>query len=484
MNMSSASTLATERVNVLPKHGYHHLGVVWEDVTVYGAGDTRRPVESLARAVAKVSSPCTTHAAALTSTAQMWDVVGFGARLFNVKLGKKRAILEHATGVVNAGEMLLVLGRPGSGCSTLLRAIANQRDSFAGLQGDVSYGSIDAAEAKRHYDGAIVFNSEEDLHAPVLSVADTLNQALTLKKPHAERVRRSVYAKQQSTRLLEAFGMPHTAETRVGNDYVRGVSGGERKRVSLAEHLTTNAAVSCWDNSIRGLDSAVALHYVKLLKELSQSTGMTNIVSIYQASEEMYALFDRVAVLYKGQLVFYGKASDGRRFFEEQGWHHNPRQSTPDFLTSCTSPTERVAREGCTPPQTPDEMVRYFRESPEYEKLAREIADYKAHHLKSGDTDEFRRAQRRSKEPLTGQANAYTSNFVRQCLVLTRTQFQLQLADPVNLVVSFASNIFNAVIVGAVSYKPPSTTAGSFAIAGDLFFAIRTFNVQRSRHSG
>lgn len=63
----------------------------------------------------------------------------------------------------------------------------------------------------------------------------------------------------------------------VGNAFIRGVSGGERKRVSLSEMLTTDAAVICWDNAIRGLDSAIALHFFKMIRELSRSTGMTNV---------------------------------------------------------------------------------------------------------------------------------------------------------------------------------------------------------------
>lgn len=198
-------------------------------------------------------------------------------------------------------------------------------------------------------------------------------------------------------RLLNAFGMPHVADTKVGDAFVRGVSGGERKRVSLAEHLATNAAISCWDNSVRGLDSAVALHYIKVLRELSLSTGMSNVsrspsfaralltlilsqvVSIYQASQEMYRYFDRVAVLFEGRLVFMGHGEDAQQFFEEQGWYKNPRQTTPDFLTSCTSVTERKIRDDHSGwvPQTPDEMARYFRESSYWTTLQDEISAYK-----------------------------------------------------------------------------------------------------------
>jgi len=81
-------------------------------------------------------------------------------------------------GVLPAGETMLVLGRPGSGCSTLLRVIANQRSSFAGVDGDVQYGRLSAKEAEKAYSGEIVFNSEDDIHRPLLTVAATLGSAL------------------------------------------------------------------------------------------------------------------------------------------------------------------------------------------------------------------------------------------------------------------------------------------------------------------
>ncbi|GAA6002985.1 hypothetical protein JCM10207_001930 [Rhodosporidiobolus poonsookiae] len=444
----------------LPDHGHHHLGVVFEGVTVYGSGGTRKTVEDLPLAMLK-----------------MWDVPGFIGKLLNLKLGKKRSLISNFSGVVPAGETMLVLGRPGSGCSTLLRAIGNQRDSFAVVEGDVHYGRLDAKLAKKLASGEIVFNSEDDIHEPMLTVEQTLRSGLTLKKPHAEPVKRSSYASDLTSRLLNAFGMPHTARTRVGDAFVRGVSGGERKRVSLAEHLSTNAAVSCWDNSIRGLDSAVALQYIKILKELSLSTGMTNVVSIYQASQDAYAYFDRVAVLFEGELVFCGRAEDAQDYFEQQGWWKNPRQTTPDFLTSCTSVTERVVRKGHTGfvPQTPVEMAQYFRESSYGQKLSDDIASYKAYHASSDDTERFVEAVRKSKAPLAGTNNGYKTSFAHQTLQLMKVQFQLQLADPRDIIVRLAANSINALIVGSCSFRPTPNANGAFTVAGSVFFAILYF---------
>ncbi|BGP16936.1 hypothetical protein JCM10213_007382 [Rhodosporidiobolus nylandii] len=443
----------------LPDHGYHHLGVAFEDVNVYGSGGERKTVEGLERAIL-----------------QMWNVPSFVARLLNIKMGKKRPLISNVSGVVPSGEMLLVLGRPGAGCSTLLRAISNQRDSFAAVEGDVQYGRLTAKQAQA-FSGEIVFNQEDDIHQPLLLVEQTIGSALSLKKPHAEPVKRADYAKDLTSRLLNAFGMPHTSRTKVGSAYVRGVSGGERKRVSLAEHLATNAAVSAWDLPIRGLDASVALHYVKIMKELSLSTGMTNAIALYQTSEDMYGLFDRVAVLYEGELAFFGLASDAQEFFEGMGWEKNPRQTTPDFLTSCTSVTERKVRPGHNGvvPQTPQEFAAYFRQSPYYAKLQGDITAYKAYHASSDDTERFIESVRASKQPLTGKNNGYKVNFARQTWELVKLQFTLQLADPTNIVVRLVANAINALIVGSVCYKPPNNANGSFAIAGALFFGILYF---------
>ncbi|GAA5854013.1 hypothetical protein JCM8547_008193 [Rhodosporidiobolus lusitaniae] len=453
----------------LPNHGYHSLGVSFEDVTVYGSGGTKKTVEDFPKAMVKASFLLTFDHSTSTDhlRSQMWDVPGFVSKLFNLKFGAKRPLISNVSGVLPSGELMLVLGRPGSGCSTLLRAIANQRDSFAQVDGELHYGKLDAEQAKA-FSGEIVFNGEDDIHSPLLTVEQTLGSALTLKKPHVEPVKRGHYANDLTSRLLNAFGMPHTARTKVGDAFIRGVSGGERKRVSLAEHLTTNAAISCWDNSIRGLDSAVALQYMKVLRELANSTGSSHAISIYQASEGMYSLMDRVAVLYEGQLVFMGRAEDAQPFFERQGWLKNPRQTTPDFLTSCTSVTERKVRPGHADavPQTPEEMALYFRNSPYWSKLQSDIASYKAHHASSDDTEQFISAVRASKEPLTGKKNPYKTSFFRQTWQLVKVQLALQKADPRNIIVRLSANALNALnLLGAQAEGAAGAGKSPYVIA-------------------
>lgn len=169
-----------------------------------------------------------------------------------------RTILDNVHGCVKPGEMLLVLGRPGSGCTTLLNMLANNRRGYAKVTGDVHFGSLTADEAKR-YRGQIIMNTEEEIFFPSLTVGQTMDFATRLNVPFTlphDTSDPEAYREERRNFLLESMGIEHTHETKVGNAYVRGVSGGERKRVSIIECLAAKGSVFCWDNSTRGLDAS------------------------------------------------------------------------------------------------------------------------------------------------------------------------------------------------------------------------------------
>lgn len=87
---------------------------------------------------------------------------------------------------------------------------------------------------------------------------------------------------------MATLGLSHTIDTNVGSSLVKGVSGGERKRVSIAEALLSGSPLQCWDNSTRGLDSANAFEFCKTLKVSAELGGATVCVSLYQASQSIY----------------------------------------------------------------------------------------------------------------------------------------------------------------------------------------------------
>ncbi len=100
--------------------------------------------------------------------------------------------------------------------------------------------------------------------------------------------------------VMAMFGIGHTVNTHVGNDFIRGVSGGERKRVTIAEATLSFAPLQTWDNSTRGLDSANAVEFCKTLRTQCDVFGTSACVAIYQAPQAAYDTFDKVTVLYEG----------------------------------------------------------------------------------------------------------------------------------------------------------------------------------------
>lgn len=175
-------------------------------------------------------------------------------------------ILSGFEGVVRPGEMLLVLGRPGSGCTSLLKVLANQRTSFHAVEGEVSYDGITPEYMAKHYRGDLGYSPEDDVHFPSLTVRQTLvhficslswtlltfflqNVSAAARTPHkrVEGCSREKYVDSVVNALGTVLGLTHVFNTPVGDENIRGVSGGEKKRVSIAEMMSTYVRLASWD---------------------------------------------------------------------------------------------------------------------------------------------------------------------------------------------------------------------------------------------
>ena len=124
----------------------------------------------------------------------------------------------------------------------------------------------------------------DDIHIPTLTVGQTFDFALSTKTPgpngRLPGVSRSQFNASVKDMLLRMLNIAHTENTLVGDSFVRGVSGGERKRVSIAEMMTTRARVQCWDNSSRGLDASTALDFVRSLRIMTDVLGQTTFATL------------------------------------------------------------------------------------------------------------------------------------------------------------------------------------------------------------
>ena len=126
---------------------------------------------------------------------------------------------------------------------------------------------------------ARIYLAELDVHFPELTVQHTLSFAA------GARSTASLYLADAATSL---FALDEARNTQIGDAMIRGVSGGEKRRTSLAEAFLGGAPLQCWDNSTRGLDSSTALRFVRLLRGATDARGSAVAMSMYQASEAMY----------------------------------------------------------------------------------------------------------------------------------------------------------------------------------------------------
>ncbi|KAF6758018.1 pleiotropic drug resistance ABC transporter [Ephemerocybe angulata] len=390
-----------------------------------------------------------------------------------------RDILVKFDGCVRPGEMLLVLGRPGSGCTTLLKVLANHRKGYHLIEGDVFYGPLSTHDIAKHYRGDVQYCPEDDIHFPTLTVDQTISFAAKTRAPHFRLDEKS---RGQYTRLVAdlyetIFGLNHVKDTVVGDASLRGISGGEKKRVSISEVMATRALMTCWDNSTRGLDSSTALEYVKALRIATDLVRNTTVVSIYQAGESLYDHFDKVCIIYDGRMVYFGPTKAARQYFIDMGYVPANRQTTPDFLLSVTDPNGRRTaddREGGPPiPQTAQEFEDYYRASDIWKINQADMEDYRTQSAEKADIagaykDSVRQEQARHTRP----KSPYTISILMQIRIVMLRRAQIIKGNLLPQFLSTATFVLQAVIIGTTFIKLGETTSAYFSRGGVIFFSV------------
>ncbi|WMV55883.1 hypothetical protein MTR67_049268 [Solanum verrucosum] len=285
--------------------------------------------------------------------------------LINLSPSKKRVvkILEDVSGIIRPSRMTLLLGPPGSGKTTLLKALAGKSEDDLRVTGKITYCGHEFHEFVPQRTSAYI--SQHDLHHGEMTVRETLDfagrclgvgtrydllvelsrrekEAGIMPDPQIDAFMKATAMEGLETSLitdyvLKILGLDICADIMVGDDMRRGISGGQKKRVTTGEMLVGPAKAFFMDEISKGLDSSTTYQIVKFMRQMVHVNDITMVISLLQPDPETFDLFDDVILLSEGQIVYQGPKENVLEFFEYMGFRCPERKGIADFLVEVTS---------------------------------------------------------------------------------------------------------------------------------------------------
>jgi len=387
------------------------------------------------------------------------------------KTGTK-TILNGVSGVLPHG-LNAIMGPTGSGKTSLLDVLAKRKDPKGLKKGAVLVDDQLMEDDFRLMSGYVV---QDDVVMGTLSVKENLafsaNLRLSTKQLTNEERAKKV------DHVIEQLGLQACANTLVGNEFVRGVSGGERKRVNIGMEMILDPPVLFLDEPTTGLDANTANSIVLLLYKLAMG-GRNIIMSIHQPRYSIFALFDRLVLLSKGNVVYLGGAKESVHYFKGIGYqcpeYHNPADFFLDVVGGDVKTAQLI------------EKVTAKEAETNYEEITEAIADDEKTDnfqllLSSFETSDLHKREKAKVDEIWGRASGnieakkykkvetYANPFSTQLqILLKRTALNL-LRNPMTSVVQIFVMVIFGLLIGLIYFQSDYSLAGLQNRAGCFFF--------------
>ncbi|TMW64830.1 hypothetical protein Poli38472_008997 [Pythium oligandrum] len=296
-------------------------------------------------------------------------------------------ILHDMNGVFMPGSMTLILGQPGSGKSSLMRILGGRFPVTKDVtfKGEITYNGAKRDEVLKRLPQFVSYVTQRDVHFPMLSVKETLefaheccggelsereekrfNKGTPEENQAALNAARALY-KHYPDVVIQQLGLENCQDTVVGDAMVRGVSGGERKRVTTGEMAFGNKYVTLMDEISTGLDSAATYDIVKTQRSIAKKLRKTVVIALLQPAPEVFELFDNVMMLNKGRVMYHGPVNQVVGYFEDLGFHCPPNRDVADYLmdlgTKQQHQYEMARSDGSMHPRKAREFAEIFEKS-------------------------------------------------------------------------------------------------------------------------
>ncbi|XP_065829941.1 broad substrate specificity ATP-binding cassette transporter ABCG2-like [Oscarella lobularis] len=365
----------------------------------------------------------------------------------------EKVILHNVSGIMRRG-MNAILGPTGSGKTTLLDILAGRKDPGGVKAGQVL---LDGRPLPINFKCISGYVIQDDIIMGALSVRENLQFSAALRLP------RTIGNKEKRARVdmvINELGLEDVAESKIGTELIRGISGGERKRTNIGMELITLPSVLFLDEPTTGLDAFTAASVMRLLHQLSRR-GRTIVFSIHQPRYAIFKLFDDLTLLGNGRTIFHGSPERALKFFEENGYRCDDRENPADFfLDVIQKAMESVKNDE---DQAVLALATKYMSSPICKDV---LADIEARGKPVSPTDDMA-FQRR-------QSAGYATSFPYQLFEVSKRTITNLFRNPVLSILQWVMSVVFGLIIGGIYFQVTDTdpTEGVQNRVGALFFLV------------
>ncbi|RAQ47403.1 ABC transporter [Aspergillus flavus] len=294
---------------------------------------------------------------------------------------KPRNLIEGCSGTAHHGQLIALMGPSGCGKTTLLNVLA-RRTASAGAKNTGDCYINGAKLDNNTFNRITSYVEQEDALIGSLTVEETLKFAADLSLPGS--VSRSQRVDRIQT-LLSAFGIQNQAPTLVGTPIRKGISGGQKRRVSVASQLITCPKILFLDEPTSGLDSTASYEVISYVKKLAVANNLIIIASIHQPSTTTFQLFDNLLLLSGGKTCYYGPVSDVPSYFENIGCPIPSNTNPAEYLLDAVS-SDFTVHEGQV-----EKIQTSWTQSAEYAALSKQPQNPDEKDIRTMSIDELSR---------------------------------------------------------------------------------------------